>query len=102
VTRAFITDFIETTVSDEDIQVIIPDGLDAAFVGLMRTDDAYIAVYSIEKSIQIIAKEMPETDAVEHFWYNVDGAKGKGYPVFIHTPNTDESSWSVSLPFTFD
>jgi hypothetical protein len=45
---------------------------------------------------------MPETDAVEHFWYNVDGAKGKGYPVFIHTPNTDESSWSVSLPFTFD
>ena len=101
-TRAFIKDFIETTVSDEDAQVIIPDGLDAAFVGLMQADDAYIAVYSIEKSIQIIAKEMPETDAVEHFWYNVDGAKGKGYPGFIHTPNTDESSWSVSLPFTFD
>ena len=101
-TRAFIKDFIETTVLDEDVQVIIPDGLDAAFVGIMPVNGVYVAVYSIEKSIQIIAKEMPQKDAEEHFWYNVDGAKGKGYPVFIHTPDTDQSSWSVSTPFVFD
>ena len=101
-TRSYIKDFIETTVLDEDAQVIIPDGLDAAFIGIMPINGVYIAVYSIEKSIQIIAKDMPEKDAEEYFWYNVEGAKGKGYPVFIHTPDTDESSWSVSMPFTFD
>tara|TARA_R110002020_G_scaffold105974_3_gene246987 strand:+ start:8015 stop:8320 length:306 start_codon:yes stop_codon:yes gene_type:complete len=98
-TREDIIEFIETVVSDEGAEVIIPDELDGAFLGISAEDGDPKAIYSIEKSIKILMEDMTEEEATEFFWYNVAGAKGEGYPVFINTPNIDNSSWSISSPY---
>jgi len=98
-TREDIIEFIEAVVSDEEAEVIIPDELDGAFLGISAEDGDPRAIYSIEKSIKILMEDMTEEEATEFFWHNVAGAKGEGYPLFINTPNIDNSSWSISSPY---
>lgn len=99
-TRAEIKEFIEAVVSnEEETEVIIPDDLDGAFIGISAEDGDVRAIYSIEKSIKILSEEMSEEEATEFFWYNIAGAKGEGYPLFINTPNVDNSSWTISSPY---
>jgi len=83
-TRDEINEFCETVVPSEE--VIVPDDLDAAFIGVALDEDPTRAVYSIERCIQILSKEMKPDEAEEYFWVNVAGARGDGYPIFISTP----------------
>ena len=54
-TREEINDFCETVVPSED--VIVPDDLDDAFIGVALDEDPTRAVYSIEKCIRIYVKK---------------------------------------------
>lgn len=70
--------------------IIIADGFQNAFVGVLPLDeDTYAAVYSIEGIIEILITRdsMTEEQANEFFEYNILSFKtDKGYtPVFIHT-----------------
>ena len=99
-TRDDIDEFIGTVVSEEEAEVIVPDELDGAFVGIAGEDSSPRAVYSIEKSIKILMEDgMSEEEATEYFWYNVAGTKGDNMPLFINTPNIDRSSWTISSPY---
>ena len=82
-TRNEINDFIE---SMTDVPVILPDDLDEAFIGLATEEDPPRAVYSIEKCINKLAKEMPYDEASEYFWFNVAGTLGEGFPFYVSTP----------------
>ena len=82
-TRSEIEDFVNSL----DVTVVIPDGLDDGFVGVAAEEEPPRAVYSIEKCIAQLAKDMSHEEASEYFWYNVAGAGGEGYPLFISTPD---------------
>lgn len=76
--------------------IIIADGFQNAFVGVLPLDeDTYAAVYSIEGIIEILITRdnMTEEQATEFFEYNILSFKtAKGYtPVFIHT--VSKSRW---------
>lgn len=102
-TRDDIKEFIEAVVSDDDVEIIIPDELDEAFVGLSLDEDNPRSIYSIEKCIEILSEDMGAKEAEEFFWYNVAGTKGDNMPLFIHTPESkDSSSWTISSPYLND
>jgi hypothetical protein len=72
----------EYTHGDSDEQVLLADGLDEAFIGL--TTDNIRAVYSIDKIIEILSKDMTEDDAWEYFHYNIESAYiGPKTPLYI-------------------
>ncbi len=74
----------EYTGSDPDEEVLLADGLDEAFIGL--TTDNIRAVYSIDKIIEILSKDMSEDDAWEYFHYNIECAYvGEKTPIYIKT-----------------
>jgi len=84
-----ISDYIENAT---DAPVLLADNLDEAFIGLAIEEEPPRAVYSIEKCINKLAEEMPYDEASEYFWFNVAGAQGDGFPLFISTPE-DEGSY---------
>ncbi len=70
--------------------IIIADGFQDAFVGVLPLDEnTYAAVYSIEGIIEILITRdnMEEDEAMEFFEFNILSFKtSKGYtPIFIHT-----------------
>jgi hypothetical protein len=79
--------FLDRVAGEKSESVFLADGFDDAFLGLDFSDgDNPFAVYSIEKCIDILAKDMPEGEAWEYFDYNVLSANiGAGTPKFIHT-----------------
>lgn len=82
--RDDIDNFADAVAPNEDI--VVPDGLDEAFLGIITEEDPPRAVYSIEKCVAILRKDMSAEDAEEYFWYNVAGAGGAGFPLYISTP----------------
>lgn len=84
-TRAEINAFVdEYTGSDPDEEVLLADGLDEAFIGL--TSDNIRAVYSIDKIIECLSKDMSQEDAWEYFHYNIECAYvGEKTPLYIKT-----------------
>ncbi len=77
----------EYTGSDPDEKVLLADGLDEAFIGL--TSNNIRAVYSIDKIIEILSKDMTEEDAWEYFHYNIECAYvGEKTPIYIKTCKT--------------
>jgi hypothetical protein len=92
-TREEIDDFVDNL--DIKVDIIIPDGLDGAFLGIhMEAEGGPRAVYSIEKCINILAEDMSHEEATEYFWFNVAGALGEGFPFYISTPTGDESPYA--------
>lgn len=90
--RKKIDKYIENLGLDEE-GLMVPDGLDGAFVGVNTEGETPCAVYSIDKCINILAEQMPQEEASEYFWFNVAGAGGKGYPMYISTPIEDDSPY---------
>ena len=86
-TKEEISEFCEIAAPNEPI--IIPDDFDDAFLGVSVGEDTPQAVYSIERCIQILAQQMSQKEAEEYFWFNVAGSLGKGYPLYIYTPEDD-------------
>ena len=82
--RDDIDNFADAVAPDEDI--VVPDGMDEAFLGISTEEEPPRAIYSIEKCISILRKDMSADEADEYFWFNVAGAKGEGYPLYISTP----------------
>jgi len=57
------------------------EGFDEAIIGV----DEYSLriIYSVKKCIEILSIDMPEEDAIEHFYYNVSGGYvGDKTPIF--------------------
>jgi hypothetical protein len=48
------------------------DGFDEAIIGF--DSKSMRLIYSIEKCIDILCRDMEDEDAAEHFWYNVEGS----------------------------
>ena len=61
------------------------DGFDEAIIGV-STDIRL--VYSIDKIIESLMKDMSEDDALDYFYFNIDGAYlGDKTPIYIHLIN---------------
>jgi hypothetical protein len=70
-----------------DTEFLIADGFDDAIIGYHPGSERLI--YSISKSIQILIEEgMSEEDAMEHFYYNVEGSyMGEKTPIWSDDTN---------------
>jgi hypothetical protein len=84
-TREQINEFVEEyTGGDPDENVLLLDGLDEAFIGLTSTNIR--AVYSVDKIIECLSKDMSEEDAWEYFAFNIECAYvGEKTPLYIKT-----------------
>lgn len=66
---------------------VLLDGYDEAFVGLTSDDGPTRAVYSMDRIIKVLEREMSNEDAWEYFAFNVESAHmGERTPTFIRTP----------------
>jgi len=87
-----ITDFIEMGYSDFSDKILLADGFDDAFIGVGENSEGNpVAVYSIEKCLDILAEQFKDEedaigDAIDYFEFNVKGAYvGQFTPMFINT-----------------
>jgi hypothetical protein len=55
-----------------DDQFLLADGFDEAIIGWEESSCRLI--YSIRKCIDILCEDMDEEEAIEYFYYNVQGA----------------------------
>lgn len=65
--------------------LLFADGFDDAIIGIAeRAGMEPVVAYDIHKIIEILARTMPEDEAVEYFEFNILGAyMGERTPVFI-------------------
>ena len=87
-----ISDFIEATYSDYSDKILLADGFDDAFIGVgQNTEGNPVAVYSIEKCLDILAEQFKDEedamgDAIDYFEFNVRGSYvGEFTPMFVNT-----------------
>jgi len=87
-----IIDFIEMGYSDYSDKILLADGLDDAFIGVGENPEGNpVAVYSIEKCLDILAEQFKDEedamgDAIDYFEFNVRGSYvGEFTPMFINT-----------------
>lgn len=67
---------------------LIADGFDEAIIGISDYNSEQIVVYSADKCIEILMKRdgMTDEQAMEFFYYNVQGAYvGPKTPIFVFT-----------------
>ena len=91
-TRERISDFVEATYSDYSDKILLADGFDDAFIGIGENAQGNpVAVYSIEKCLDILAEQFKDEedamgDAIDYFEFNVRGSYvGEFTPMFINT-----------------
>jgi len=68
-----------------DMEILLADGFDDAFIGIGQQFSKFMAVYDKLKCIEILSDQgMSEDEAEEYMDYNVTGAyMGENTPVFI-------------------
>jgi hypothetical protein len=72
---------IEQKLEANEETTIFYDGFDEAIIGVEIY--SFRVIYSVQKCIEILCKDMPEEDAMEHFGYNVTGGYvGEKTPIF--------------------
>jgi len=54
--------------------MLFADGFDDALVGTTLREGTRVALYSTDKCIEILAKDMSYEDAEEFFYFNVEGS----------------------------
>ena len=65
-------------------EALIISGFTKALIGYSDFAGDLIAVYDLDKCIDIFAEDMPYDEAVEHFYLKVHGAKFiMGNPMFV-------------------
>lgn len=71
----------------EDSEAHLADGLDEAIIGVAeRPNLGPVVAYDVDMIIQILMErdEMTEEEALEYFYFNIQGAwVGEGTPVYI-------------------
>lgn len=66
--------------------VMLLDGFDEAFVGLTSDENPTRAVYSMDRIVKILEREMSNEDAWEYFSFNIESSYvGEHTPTFIRT-----------------
>ena len=65
--------------------LLFADGFDDAIIGVAeRIGMEPVVAYDVNKIIEILARDMPEDEAVEYFEFNILGAyMGERTPVFV-------------------
>jgi hypothetical protein len=82
--RKKILNYINKNYPDLEMEILLADGFESAFLGIGQQFNTYFAVYDKNKCIDILTEEMTEGEAEEYFDFNVVGAYvGKHTPVFI-------------------
>jgi hypothetical protein len=80
--RKIVDDFADNM---GDGEMLIADGFDAAIIGITEGMEPVVA-YDWNKCVEILCKDMPLEDAIEHMSFNVTGAYvGPRTPIFIRT-----------------
>jgi len=86
-----IVDFIEVGYSDYSDKILLADGFDDAFIGIGDNAEGNpVAVYSIEKCLDILAEQFKDEedamgDAIDFFEFNVKGSYvGEFTPMFVN------------------
>lgn len=90
-TRDTIAAQIEENHPDEVNNILLLDGLDDAYIGIVEgINRRPLALYGVKECIDTFIKDgMSEDEAFEHFEYNVKGAYVGNYtPIFLN--NMDE------------
>lgn len=79
--RQALNDWIQ----DDDGEMLVADGLDAAIMGVTDGCMEPVVVYDYQKCIEIfMAEGMKEEDAMEHMSFNVTGGYvGSRTPIFV-------------------
>lgn len=82
---------IREQLSEENEKALFADGFDAALIGIARRcGQPALPVYSRQKCIEILSKDMPPDEAEEYFEFNVGGAWiGENTPIFMDVPYYD-------------
>lgn len=97
-TRDEIVDWLEELVSLDDVDVLLADGFDDAFMGVAPTPLGHmVAVYDIDRCIELLMEEgMSHEEADEYFQFNVAGAYvGEQTPLFLKTMSRDSAKPAV-------
>ena len=80
---------------DDEKGLVLADGLDHAFLGLMQRFNVLdpVACYDYDRVIQsFMADGMTEEDAIEYFEFNVIGAwVGERTPCYLRRMSLDEA-----------
>jgi len=56
----------------EEEELLKADGFDDAIIGI--DERTMRLIYSVSKCIEILSKDMSEEDAIEYFYFNMEGA----------------------------
>ena len=66
-----------------DENFLIADGFDNAVIGV--DEKSMRLIYSVKRVMDILLKDMSETDASEYFYFNIDGAyMGDKTPIWCY------------------
>lgn len=78
---------IKLQLQEENPDALLADGLDDALIGIARrVSQPSLAVYSVEKCIEILCCDMTAEEAEEYFQYNVIGTwLGENTPLFLES-----------------
>ena len=60
------------------------DGFDNCIIGVDEKNNRLI--YSVAKCIETLKAEMSTGDAIEYFNFNIAGAGGDGFPIYVYIP----------------
>lgn len=77
---------IDCLAEDLDCEIYLIDGLDDALLGTAAISDSQVvAVYDYALCIEVLMKTSGSTyeEALEHFTYNIEGARYPGFPIFL-------------------
>ena len=71
--------------TERNPEALLADGFDQALIGIAcRCGSPEVAVYSVDKIILILAKDMSIEDAWEHYQFNIVGSYvGENGPIFV-------------------
>lgn len=77
---------IRDEISELDPEALYMDGFDDAIIGIAtRCGQPLLVVYSYDKCIEVLAKDMTEQEAEEYMSFNVEGAwVGERTPIIVH------------------
>ena len=82
-----IDEFIAAMYPDDPKDIVLAPSMEEAFIGiasLPNDSSVTVAVYNRDKCIDLLANDMSQEEAEEHFKRNIEGSySGKSGPIFV-------------------
>lgn len=67
-----------------DPDLLYADGFDDCILGMTFREEVPVVLYSTQKIIKKLMNDMSDTDAWDHYWFNIEGAYvGARTPIFF-------------------